>query len=1607
MYGLLVLLCLTGVVVLLIRTPYVQQKVTDRAASYLSTKTGGTFSVERLFLTFDFNVQIEGLAAFTPNGDSLLFVNRLEAGVHWRPLFQQTISLTPLEIDGLIGRVQQTDDERFSFSFITDAFTDGEEVENDLEQPTKPWDVRFPTVELTNIDLRFNDHHDCVYDVRFKRLYIDPQTIDWETGTYALRTLALESPVANIVLCESPQTKEDTSASQPMPSIQVGKLMLNNMSVQFQTIDMFMHLASGDIDIRDAILAEKSIDVHALSLQDIDFAMESQKTEEAPKSGEVILPDWAIAVNDILVDAHRIDINDDLAIRSLNWSASGLSYAPDPTKPTVALSQRLLNFHSETDIPSVNAFAFDLATTAKGIRVTNGHVDALTNTLDFSAEVDYESIKELFQPPFQSRWKAIINSKSLDVNGLETYADLEAIPEFVRHRRWSVTLDAQGKGMDDIDLNHLHLQQPDGFNLSLSGSAEALSNDAKRQFAWTLHHLDINGSLLRDVKALYAPKETNFPRYISVSSRGNFVHKSLSGNLTVNSNIANIQADASNAMGIQRGKGSIDANRLHFGEHTFDNLRAVMTLSADENPMENSSLTLIMESLSVNETALPKIDVRANILQNEYQIAVSGEDPNLHLALDASGRIDSTKITSEFNVDVNAFRPHAFQLTEDVISLSTNFSGNIRFGDIEDFAGRVDIDSLFIQKGKHSINYENIFVDVTSNANAFTLLADLKDLQLDVASNQPLNIIASEMTLYGNHVLGLIDSLPEREVALRSEISVSTGAILQLLGDEYSIGKDTLTLRTNYTRNQTIDMDVSFFIPELHAPGVDLGMFKLEGSGNQHSIDVSLAFDDLSLGRFDMGRTMVNAALSKQTVHFDVANWNKGTLLYRIMTENQIHRDSLNIHILPDSLILNGSNWLANDDNRLHLGEHLRAYNWEIRKDEASLSIVSEQEDNGQGIALMFKNFNVREISAILNPVSPPLEGLLNGNLQQRNRNDVMMTTADIELSGMRVFSQDIGDITVLAELMEDQTIAVDMEVQGPHMDLNIDGFYRVRDDLPDYDLGVELKRLDLKLLELYGGNILRDTEGSIALTAILQGHGLDYTYNGSLRFNKARFNVAAINTPFTLSDEKISVKDQRITFDRFRMLDAKENPLSVDGFIDLKELTNPLLSLSINAKRFRLLGSKRSDNDLFYGDLLVDTEINISEQAREPTIKMNAKLLEGTQLTFIVPESEADVMDRRSVVKIVDRSVPDSLRPRAEALSTLEMGINLDLQLKADPSTRFSIIIDERAGDRLDISGEANLSMQVDPSGAMQLSGLYNITDGAYQLNFYDLVKRKFTLAPNSTIRWNGDPLMAELDINAIYNLRTSPLELMIDQIGPNRELQLPYRRDQPFEVIMNIGGELLQPDLHFDLDMPENARGAVNGTIYSRIQQLKQDENERNQQTFALIVLNQFVPTGRGGPGGGASDMARSSASRMISQQINQLSDRYIKGLDVEVGLDSYTDHEEGQDRTDLNVRVGRSFLDDRLTVQAGGQFELEGSRNAEGNNPNQFMGDVNVEYALTEDGRYRLRAFRRNDWQGAVEGQVITTGASLIFQREFDDFSELVKALWKQKPEHEDND
>lgn len=343
--------------------------------------------------------------------------------------------------------------------------------------------------------------------------------------------------------------------------------------------------------------------------------------------------------------------------------------------------------------------------------------------------------------------------------------------------------------------------------------------------------------------------------------------------------------------------------------------------------------------------------------------------------------------------------------------------------------------------------------------------------------------------------------------------------------------------------------------------------------------------------------------------------------------------------------------------------------------------------------------------------------------------------------------------------------------------------------------------------------------------------------------------------------------------------------------------------------------------------------------------------------------------------------------------------------------NTPFTIVVDEASGDNLRVQANGTLNTAIDAAGNITLTGRLDVTKGKYQMSLYDLAAREFDIAPGSSITWSGDPFNGQADVTAIYKVRAAPAELISSQGGTDETQNALARNQLPFEVDLKVAGQLLKPVISFDIRLPEEARSDLRGPIEARLTQLRQpsQESELNKQVFSLLVLNRFLADDpfRSSSGNLVAEQLRGSASQVLTQQLNNLTGSYLSNLGVELGVNSYADFSSGAEktRTDLNVAVRRQLLNNRLTVRLGTDVPLgggnQGSAGPGQSQVSAFAGDVSVEYNVLANGRIRLQAFRNNAY-GDIDGQYVRTGASLIFQRDYQDLADLFRGIDKEVKE-----
>ena len=586
---------------------------------------------------------------------------------------------------------------------------------------------------------------------------------------------------------------------------------------------------------------------------------------------------------------------------------------------------------------------------------------------------------------------------------------------------------------------------------------------------------------------------------------------------------------------------------------------------------------------------------------------------------------------------------------------------------------------------------------------------------------------------------------------------------------------------------------------------------------------------------------------------------------------------------------------------------------------------------------------------------------------------------------------------------------ATDVKITGRGNDVSLTGNYYLKpanQSTMDFDL--DIRQLPFKTIEAVSMGAIDQSSGNLAGRMDINGSAAAPKIDGAINFNNTAFNVVMLGSQFKIDNEAIRVNNEGIRFNTFTIRDSADNTLTVDGIARTSNFTNYRFDMNVRARDFRAMNSAKTPGSLYYGKVFLTSNLGIKGTEISPIIDGSIRINENTNLSVVIPQPEPGVVDREGVVKFVDMDAPGSdtffqhmiARYDSSFNKSAITGMDVTVNIEVVKEAEFNVIIDEGNGDFLKVKGDALLNAGIDPSGKTTLTGTYELESGGYELSF-NFIRRRFDIEKGSKITFNGEPTDATVDVTAIYVANASSMELVGPQDG-DVVRNASYQQKLPYQVRLMMDGELMQPTLTFDISLPKetNALRAdpeVIRTVNTRLEQLKSEPSELNKQVFALLLLNRFIsenPFESSGGGFNAEMYARQSVSKILTQQLNDLTSDLIAGVDISFDLNTSEDYRTGtaQTRTDFNVAVSKRLLNDRLKVTVGNNFEMQGAQRSSGQSSAGLIGNLAVDYQLTPDGRYLVRAYRRNEDEGVVEGFVVETGLKFIVSVDYNRFKEI---------------
>ncbi len=416
------------------------------------------------------------------------------------------------------------------------------------------------------------------------------------------------------------------------------------------------------------------------------------------------------------------------------------------------------------------------------------------------------------------------------------------------------------------------------------------------------------------------------------------------------------------------------------------------------------------------------------------------------------------------------------------------------------------------------------------------------------------------------------------------------------------------------------------------------------------------------------------------------------------------------------------------------------------------------------------------------------------------------------------------------------------------------------------------------------------------------------------------------------------------------------------------------------------------ADDALFYGEAYASGKVNLTGAASNLSISAKASTQPGTRV--YIPISQGSEIEDESFIKYIDRTdTTDVQEVEVDEVDKIQIqGLNLDLDIEVTPDAYTEIIIDAKTGDIIRGRGNGQLRLQIDPQGDFNMTGGIDIVDGAYNFSLYNVITKDFEIQQPSRITWYGDPYAGQMDINGAYRQITS-LDPLLANAGFIDNTNSGVSRRFPTSVKLNLRGELLSPEISFDIDFSEinNQDFQLQTSITAFKNKIQSDEQELNRQVLSLIVFNRFSEEGIVNIGGRT---ASQNVSQLLSNQFSQLVAQLDENLEIDFDL---ADLSEEAFNT-FQLRLSYTFLDGRLRVtREGGVTNLV--------DVNSIAGDWTAEYLLTSDGRYKVKVYSRNNFDTTLSlitqaNTINTTGASVTQTSSFNSFGEFFSRVNRKR-------
>jgi hypothetical protein len=1633
--------------ILSLRLPAVQNFVKDKLVVYLEKKIKTKVSLERVYIGFPNSLVMENLYLKGQNIDTLLAVKKLDVGLNMIKLISSTADITSVDLEGARANVVRKPDGTFNFDYILDAFatTDKE------ESPSKPFIISLDKIKLKDIGVTFNDQQSRNdIKVYFKSFDTRVKTFDLQNNSYAVNDinldglkLKLKQDLVEEVSKKVEKKVDSLNNKKPMQlglkgikltnfDIDYGddntrtfaKVLFKELSTRVNKLD----LENNAYDVDNVFLSGANINANlylpANNANPKNDESKDPKTSEQQKAlsfllGKLVLNDVKVAYNNTAIAPTRqgMDFN------HLNFSKLNVEVRKFKMQNnTFAGSVNSAEIQEARGL-DIREFNTDFVYNEKEAYLKDLYLETSRTILRDEVVLNYNSIEQLSSNLGAVKISANIKDSKVGFADILNLApNLRNTAPFNRYPNAVLNVNANVKGnVNDLLINNLKVSGIDQLRVAASGRIKNATNPGNLYYDLRIAELSSSARTIYNlVPKNTIPSNIALPSNMSIKGTAKGTTKIVDANLNLYSTSGNASIVArvdmrrknrelydvkANLQGLQIGRiiknkdiGSVSAQIYAKGE-SFDFKNA------------NADLRGHVASAVYKGYRYQNMNLTGKIRRGAYNIVLNSKDPNANMQLTASGVYNEKNPTVKVNGNILKLDLNKLGFYKDQMILAGKIDGDFTNLDPDHLNGYLNLKDFAFSDTKEIYPVQEINLKASSTADSTNIIFNSQIADVELRGKYRLTQIFGALSQTINQYYQFQKPAKNEKIEAGQfftfNAKIKNDDLIRKFVPELK-SFETINITGNYDADsQKIEIDGQ--IPQVLYGENSIENARLQVTNENQALQYNLNVAALKSSSFALNKVNIGGDIAQNIINYNITTKDaKDETQFLIAGNAKSMNDITEISLNPNGLKLNYTDWTVAEGNKIQISSGgILADNFRLSNGGSEILLQSETQSPNAPLNVSLKDFKIETITELIKKDTLLARGNINGTAQLRNLTKNMTFTSDLNISDLIVYENPVGNLAVKVNNTSPNILNADIALSGNNNDVKIVGDYNTSSST--FDLNMAINQLQMKSVQGFSMNAITNTEGYISGNLKITGTTAQPNILGKVKFNNAGLEIAKTGSDFRNLDDEIDFTSRGIEFTNFKIKDRDGNSMNIDGQVLTQTYRDFAFNLDLNAKDFKVVNSEKSNEAIMYGVLSIDAALQVRGNLDLPKVDGRLAVADNTDFTFVLPQSSPTLQEREGIVEFIDQDqVALNKTIKADSLDSQSRikGMDVNVNIELSKEAKLSLLIDKANGDFVKLQGEAELTGGIDPSGKTTLVGVYEVESGSYEMSV-SVLKRKFDIQKGSTITWTGEPTTATLDITAVYKTEAAPIDLVEQQISGEEASTLnQFKQRIPFNTLLKMQGELLKPVITFDIttDEKNNAVSSnVTDIVDQKLAQLRTQESEMNKQVFALLLLNRFIGENPFESGAGLSGemMARQSVSKILSQQLNNLASDLIKGVDLNFDLESSEDYSTGTQntRTDLNVDISKKLLNDRLKVSVGSNFGLEGEARQNENMTN-IAGDVTVDYSLSKDGRYMLRAYRKNEYQVALQGQIVETGLGFIITLDYDKFRDIFKRSGKDK-------